>query len=325
LTSSQGWIHKNSQSHARAMPRFAASICLLAGAAALVADRRRGAAPRIAAWQPSVRAVRETGSPLATLSAAVLSVVLIHGATPLPAAALSAADYEEIYKSSSASYSVPEFKMGTSGLAAPKKVEPEAFAAQKIDDIPKPTPRAAAVKADLPKFEAPKFDIPKFDIPKIDLGLLSIDLPKVEAPKLDLPKIDLPKIELPKPPAPETAKSYRLVEPKVMAPAPVAVAPKAVAPVVVAPTPAPVKKFERKAALDAPLAVSQESRDASARAAAAIYNAADKEASAAEAVAKGLRDEARAKDKTRNEAKDLACETRSGGKLLCFRGLGSGF
>ena len=58
---------------------------------------------------------------------------------------------------------------------------------------------------------------------------------------------------------------------------------------------------------------------------ASVYRAADDEAKVLEQQAKGLRQAANDKKKLAGQAKDEACETRPGGKLLCIRGFGSGY
>lgn len=63
----------------------------------------------------------------------------------------------------------------------------------------------------------------------------------------------------------------------------------------------------------------QEVRDRLAREARETYLEADEEAKAAEQVARQVRGTANHKLKLAREAKDLACETRPGGKLICLR------
>ncbi|GAX27654.1 hypothetical protein FisN_13Hh254 [Fistulifera solaris] len=63
----------------------------------------------------------------------------------------------------------------------------------------------------------------------------------------------------------------------------------------------------------------QEVRDQRAREARETYLEADEEAKAAEQVARQVRGTANEKLKLAREAKDLACETRPGGKLICLR------
>ena len=71
--------------------------------------------------------------------------------------------------------------------------------------------------------------------------------------------------------------------------------------------------------------VSQEVRDANAKAKNDEYKAADADAKELEATARKGRESAHKVKAEKNKLKDLACETRPGGKLLCLRGLGSGY
>ena len=85
---------------------------------------------------------------------------------------------------------------------------------------------------------------------------------------------------------------------------------------------APVKDGKK---VDPALLVPQEDRDAAARAANDEFKLADKDAKEAEAAARKVRAVANKAKKEKNAAKDLACETRPGGKWICLRGFGSGY
>ena len=73
------------------------------------------------------------------------------------------------------------------------------------------------------------------------------------------------------------------------------------------------------------LLVPQEDRDAAAAAANDVYKQYEQDARAAEKAARDARDDANKKKKEFQAKKDLACETRPGGKWVCLRGFGAGF
>ena len=73
------------------------------------------------------------------------------------------------------------------------------------------------------------------------------------------------------------------------------------------------------------LLVPQEDRDASAKAANDVFKQYDQDAKVAEKAARDARDDANKKKKEFQAKKDLACETRPGGKWICLRGFGAGF
>ena len=69
----------------------------------------------------------------------------------------------------------------------------------------------------------------------------------------------------------------------------------------------------------------QEVRDTRAREAKAKFKSLDEEAKAIEKQAKSAREVAKTANQEAKVAKDDACKTRPGGKILCLRGLGSGY
>ena len=73
------------------------------------------------------------------------------------------------------------------------------------------------------------------------------------------------------------------------------------------------------------LLVPQEERDAAAKAANDVFKQYDQDAKVAEKAARDARDDANKKKKEFQAKKDLACETRPGGKWICLRGFGAGF
>ena len=87
----------------------------------------------------------------------------------------------------------------------------------------------------------------------------------------------------------------------------------------------PKEKSPSASSLKPELLVPQETRDANARNANDKFKALDADAKEAEKAARAARDVANKQKKVKNQLKDLACETRPGGKLLCLRGFGTGF
>ena len=73
------------------------------------------------------------------------------------------------------------------------------------------------------------------------------------------------------------------------------------------------------------LLVPQEDRDAAAKSANDVFKQYDQDAKVAEKAARDARDDANKKKKEFQAKKDLACETRPGGKWICLRGFGAGF
>ena len=183
-------------------------------------------------------------------------------------------------------------------------------------------PTHCFISTQAPKIEAPKFDIPKFDAPKVDAP--SFSAPKFDAPaapKMDMPKFDAPKFDAPSMPS-FSAPSM----PKISAPS--------------APSFSAPSSFDSpRASFDIPkdqgleekyknrpeLLVPQEDRDAAAASANDVYKQYEQDARAAEKAARDARDDANKKKKEFQAKKDLACETRPGGKWVCLRGFGAGF
>lgn len=121
--------------------------------------------------------------------------------------------------------------------------------------------------------------------------------------QFDTPKFDAPAFEAPKMPAFEAPKMPAMpAMPK-------------------APAPSASSSFgDDEGTVD-----DQDERDQLARDAAAAFRAADEAAKAQEQIARGLRNDANKAKDDANKAKDVACETHWGGKILCFRSVGSGF
>jgi len=199
---------------------------------------------------------------------------------------------------------------------------PAAFAEKGRREESSARPTHCFISTQAPKIEAPKFDIPKFDAPKVDAP--SFSAPKFDAPaapKMDMPKFDAPKFDAPSMPS-FSAPSM----PKISAPS--------------APSFSAPSSFDSpRASFDIPkdqgleekyknrpeLLVPQEDRDAAAASANDVYKQYEQDARAAEKAARDARDDANKKKKEFQAKKDLACETRPGGKWVCLRGFGAGF
>ena len=203
-----------------------------------------------------------------------------------------------------------------------RSASPAAFAEKGLREESSARPTHCFISTQAPKIEAPKFDIPKFDAPKVDAP--SFSAPKFDAPaapKMDMPKFDAPKFDAPSMPS-FSAPSM----PKISAPS--------------APSFSAPSSFDSpRASFDIPkdqgleekyknrpeLLVPQEDRDAAAASANDVYKQYEQDARAAEKAARDARDDANKKKKEFQAKKDLACETRPGGKWVCLRGFGAGF
>ena len=203
-----------------------------------------------------------------------------------------------------------------------RSASPAAFAEKGLREESSARPPHCFLSTQAPKIEAPKFDIPKFDAPKVDAP--SFSAPKFDAPaapKMDMPKFDAPKFDAPSMPS-FSAPSM----PKISAPS--------------APSFSAPSSFDSpRASFDIPkdqgleekyknrpeLLVPQEDRDAAAASANDVYKQYEQDARAAEKAARDARDDANKKKKEFQAKKDLACETRPGGKWVCLRGFGAGF
>ena len=198
-----------------------------------------------------------------------------------------------------------------------RSASPAAFAEKGLREELSARPTHCFISTQAPKIEAPKFDIPKFDAPKVDAP--SFSAPKFDAPAA--PKMDMPKFDAPSMPS-FSAPSM----PKISAPS--------------APSFSAPSSFDSpRASFDIPkdqgleekyknrpeLLVPQEDRDAAAASANDVYKQYEQDARAAEKAARDARDDANKKKKEFQAKKDLACETRPGGKWVCLRGFGAGF
>jgi len=208
--------------------------------------------------------------------------------------------------------------------AAAKKAEAEAAAAADPTPAPAPTPAPtpapkkeapAPAFAPAPKKEAPAFEVPEFKVPEIPsfsvpkFNLPKVDVPKFEAPKFDMPKLDAPTLSIPAP----SPKPAPMAPPKpVQAP------------------PLYDMDFQKPSFSSPDSSVDenlepQEVRDGKAADAKSVFKQADKDAKEIEAQAKAARGKVNELKKDFKVAKDEACKTRPGGKLLCLRGFGLGY
>lgn len=146
----------------------------------------------------------------------------------------------------------------------------------------------------MPAFKAPSFDIPK--APSFDSA------PKISAPSFSS-DFSIPKASLPKFDSQPSSSSYS-------APARPSFE-----------IPKDTDKYKDRPELQ----VSQEDRDANAKSANDVFKQYDQEARVAEKAAQDARGVANKQKKEKSRTKDLACETKPGGKLLCLRGFGAGF
>jgi len=228
---------------------------------------------------------------------------------------------------------MPEFK-------APEMPK---FEMPKIDipaPAPAPAPKPVSKPApEMPKFEAPAMpefkapEMPKFEMPKIDIPVPApAPAPKPASKPAPAPVPELPKFEFKAPEVPSFGGvgggGAVLEAPKA---APVALPPK---PVVSdeekqaakeAEAIAKAKAKEAEAIVKAEAKSAQAATDAVAKEAATEFKERDSAATEAEKKAAALRADANEAKKIAKEKKDIACETRFGGKFLCIRPLDSGY
>jgi len=198
---------------------------------------------------------------------------------------------------------------------------------QWLKDDAKPKFEAPA----MPEFKAP--EMPKFEMPKIDIPVPApAPAPKPASKPAPAPVPELPKFEFKAPEVPSFGGvgggGAVLEAPKA---APVALPPK---PVVSdeekqaakeAEAIAKAKAKEAEAIAKAEAKSAQAATDAVAKEAATEFKERDSAATEAEKKAAALRADANEAKKIAKEKKDIACETRFGGKFLCIRPLDSGY
>jgi flagellar biosynthesis/type III secretory pathway protein FliH len=152
----------------------------------------------------------------------------------------------------------------------------------KLPDISIPDFKAPDIT--IPDFKAPDIkmpDLPKFSMPKMATD--GYDFPDIKAPKVDIPNVDMPKIAMPALPSFGGGGGASSSD-------------------------NPSSPLE-----------SQDVRDERARSAKADFADADNTAREIEAKALELRAVANDKKQAFKDAKDEACATRPGGKILCLR------
>lgn len=166
----------------------------------------------------------------------------------------------------------------------------------KAPDIKVPDFKAPDMDFKAPDIKIPDIKVPDFKAPDMS----KVSMPKFDVPKFDMPKTDIPKFELPS----DVSKNIPKFD------LPDTGLPKIGLPSLPSFSPDP-KEMENLAP--------QEVRDQIARDKRQIFLSADDDAKEAEAKAREIRAIANAKKKEFNAAKDEACKTRPGGKILCLR------
>lgn len=202
---------------------------------------------------------------------------------------------------------------------AADKAAAEEKAAKEIEaqKPPPPAPKLsapAAPEVKIPEFKAPEFkapdiSIPSFSAPKVDLPSFStpkLDIPSFSAPKVDIPSFSAPKVDIPSFSIPSAPKTGIPAPPKLTN------------------TP-PSFALDKKAEDNAEPLESQEVRDDKARSANSEFKRLDQDAKEIEAKAREARNIATISKKDAKIAKDAACQTRFGGKILCIRSFGTGY
>lgn len=212
---------------------------------------------------------------------------------------------------------IPEFKVPSfSGFKAPdtsqeqKGVAANDGPAFTVPDVKVPEFKAPSFSG----FKAPDIKAPEYSLDIPDFKAPDVKVPEVSLPKFSLPKIDIPKVEIPQPAATSSAPSFSVPSSNVELPK-VSV-PKFSAPSIGS------GRVSNDVAFDGE---SQELRDERAKEARSAFNDADSTARDYEKKAKQLRDIANDKKRIAKDAKNEACETRFGGKLLCIRPFGIGY
>jgi hypothetical protein len=206
--------------------------------------------------------------------------------------------------------------------AAPSQAVVDETSSFKLPDFSAPEmPSFTMPKVDLPKFDSmPSFSMPKVDMPSAP-DLSKLDMPKFDVPKLDIPKFDMPKFDMPaNMPKFEMPANMPKFDIPAMPSVPEGASlniPKFDIPKVAMPS-FSLPSFGGDS--DSPiLAGSQDERDEAARQARKGYLEADGRAKEAEEAARQVRNVSDGLKRLANEAKDLACETRTGGKWICLR------
>lgn len=222
-------------------------------------------------------------------------------------------------------FSMPSYDESTKGTGVvPKRDSPPSFnpfgdfqpdfkksSETTKNELPEiKVPDFKAPEISIPDFKAPEmpkfsFDMPKMDVPKVDFDSSKLDMPKLDMPKLDMPKLDMPKFDMPKfdMPAMEMPKGEM---PNIELPS------------------FSLPKFGFPGGSDSTnsepkVYTSQDVRDEAARTARNVYLDSDEFAKEIEARAREARQLAKGKLELAKQAKDLACETRPGGKWICLR------
>lgn len=235
--------------------------------------------------------------------------------------------------------------------------EKQRLAVQRANEVKEEKAAAAAAAASYdeaevkaPELSIPEFKAPDIKVPEFKAPDFSVDVPEFKAPDVKLPEISLPKFSMPKMPDMPKIETPSVSTPSFSAPSTSFEAPKAPsfsAPSLEAPkaTSFSAPSFEAPklpsfsapsfggsdsssggyASLDEKAVDDQEERDVAAKAARTVFNEADADAKEVESKARKLRSIADEKKKIAKEAKDTACATRFGGKVICIRPFGIGY
>lgn len=175
-----------------------------------------------------------------------------------------------------------------------------------------------------PEFKAPDFKVPDFKVPEFkapDFKTPDFKAPDVKAPEFKAPEFKAPDIKMPEFKAPSFSVPKMPDMPSVSTPSfSVPTTPK-----VSTPSYSSSSSSGGYASLDENIVDDQEERDEKAKVARTAFNEVDANAREVENQAKKLRAKADDKKKIAKEAKDEACETRFGGKILCVRPFGVGY
>jgi len=208
-------------------------------------------------------------------------------------------------------YSLPEVKIPE--FKAPDFKAPEFKAPDfKVPDFKVPEFKAPDFKT--PDFKAPEFKAPDFKTP--DFKAPDVKAPEFKAPEFKAPDIKMPEFKAPSFSVPKMPDMPSVSTPSFSVPT---------TPKVSTPSYSSSSSSGGYASLDENIVDDQEERDEKAKVARTAFNEVDANAREVENQAKKLRAKADDKKKIAKEAKDEACETRFGGKILCVRPFGVGY
>lgn len=190
--------------------------------------------------------------------------------------------------------------------------------------LPEVVPEVQAPDIKVPEFKAPDIKVPEFKAPDFS-GFKAPDIPEFKAPDVKVPDVSIPKFSVPKIPDIPTPDTSSISAPSFSLPSTKIEAPKVPSFSTPSFSGSDSGSSQGYASLDQDIVDDQEERDLKAKEARTDFNEADANAREVENNAKKLRAIADSKKKIAKEAKDAACETRFGGKVLCIRPFGVGY